>query len=375
MTFTINPAFIAEFFERYQLCLDALPNEWGAEYWEGVPPSNIQNHLSPKAHSLDHLKSLIEGSFWASLEKEEGRCHSLQFVYCNYDLAHRPFVFDSAIPFDPAQVAKLSPAIPKSAAIGVWPGPNNTLGVWGFEPDPSTDSGPCLRVEVLQPGTIIAGCGGPRYFIALLSPDQAGFVDDSLFEPIKRRLDDSTEDLGNDQLGTNKYFQLMRMARAMRSHGHGGTLLVVPADNEDWGASIKWKYRPNSAFKKICEAAVDAIEIPNGHLDLIGQLTAVDGATVITSDLTILGFGAKIDLLNDPDDAVRVSLPLEDSTTEEKTITKLGSTRHQSAARFVRDNKDSIAVVASQDGVVSFIVWDEEASLISVTRHAEWQLR
>jgi DisA bacterial checkpoint controller nucleotide-binding len=96
---------------------------------------------------------------------------------------------------------------------------------------------------------------------------------------------------------------------------------------------------------------------------------------VIARDLTILGFGAKIDCRYDPDKTIRVSEPLEDSQPEEKTISKLDGTRHQSAARFVRDNKDSIAVVASQDGVVSFIAWDKEAGLISVTRHAEWQLR
>src|SRR5262249_19720603 len=99
------------------------------------------------------------------------------------------------------------------------------------------------------------------------------------------------------------------------------------------------------------------------------------GATVIARDMTILGFAEKVDCMYDPDETVQVIEPLEDSEPEEKTISKLGGTRHQSAARFVRENKDSIAVVASQDGVVSFIVWDEEAGLISMTRHAEWQLR
>ena len=34
MIFTIDPEFIAKVFERYQQGLDALPDEWGAEYWE-----------------------------------------------------------------------------------------------------------------------------------------------------------------------------------------------------------------------------------------------------------------------------------------------------------------------------------------------------
>jgi hypothetical protein len=87
MIFTIDPEFIAQVFERYERGLNALPDEWGYEYWEGEIPSEIQGYFSPKAHSLDHMKSLIEESFWASLEKEEGRYHNLQLVYCNYDLA------------------------------------------------------------------------------------------------------------------------------------------------------------------------------------------------------------------------------------------------------------------------------------------------
>ena len=147
MIFTIDHEFIAEVFKRYQQGLDSLPEEWGGEYWEealpsgewgadygeDILPSNLRGYFSPEAHSLDHVKSLIEESFWASLEKEEGRCHNLQLVYCNYDMVDSPFVFDKPIPFDAAQLAKLSPAIPRSAAIGVWPGPDNVLQVWGFE--------------------------------------------------------------------------------------------------------------------------------------------------------------------------------------------------------------------------------------------------
>jgi hypothetical protein len=176
----------------------------------------------------------------------------------------------------------------------------------------------------------------------------------------------------------------------MLTHSHGGTLLIVPAERGSWEKFISWgeePYKARQAFRKpaddvvALEARADNHEALGSYersLRLIGQLTAVDGATVITRDLAVLGFGAKIDSQADPDHLVNVGGPLEDSATERpQPISKLGGTRHQSAARFVRDNKDSIAVVASQDGVLSFVVWDDEAQgggSISVIRHAEWQL-
>jgi len=38
------------------------------------------------------------------------------------------------------------------------------------------------------------------------------------------------------------------------------------------------------------------------------------------------------------------------------------------------DQRDAIAIVASQDGIVSFFAWDKEENRVTVIRHAEFVL-
>jgi hypothetical protein len=87
-------------------------------------------------------------------------------------------------------------------------------------------------------------------------------------------------------------------------------------------------------------------------VDGIADLTAVDGATLITADYQLLAFGAKIVRRNGfPQVAqVIVTEPIEGETRVLAEPAQLGGTRHLSAARFVHDQHDAIALVASQDG-------------------------
>jgi hypothetical protein len=47
---------------------------------------------------------------------------------------------------------------------------------------------------------------------------------------------------------------------------------------------------------------------------------------------------------------------------------ELGGTRHQSAAQFVQDQHDAVALVASQDGRFTVFVWSEGAQLVHAHR-------
>ena len=55
-------------------------------------------------------------------------------------------------------------------------------------------------------------------------------------------------------------------------------------------------------------------------------------------------------------------------------LAELGGTRHQSAAQFVFDQKDAIAIVASQDGRLSVLVWDRSEGKVAVIRPVEFAL-
>jgi DNA integrity scanning protein DisA with diadenylate cyclase activity len=63
-----------------------------------------------------------------------------------------------------------------------------------------------------------------------------------------------------------------------------------------------------------------------------------------------------------------------DAFTGVSDCNQLGGTRHQSAAQFVFDQKDAIAIVASQDGRLSVLGWDRTGGKVIVIRPAEFAL-
>ena len=95
---------------------------------------------------------------------------------------------------------------------------------------------------------------------------------------------------------------------------------------------------------------------------IFAQLTAVDGATLITRELNVVGFGAK--LKNAPNSSEPLKIykidPLDhDEWFMPVELSSLGGMRHQSAARFVHNHHDSLAFVVSQDGNVTAFVWQD----------------
>jgi len=87
-------------------------------------------------------------------------------------------------------------------------------------------------------------------------------------------------------------------------------------------------------------------------VEAVAGLTAVDGATVITSDYELLAFGAKIARRRGADtvEQVIVTEPIEGGVPVLQHPATLGGTRHLSAAQFVHDQRNAVALIASQDG-------------------------
>jgi hypothetical protein len=105
-------------------------------------------------------------------------------------------------------------------------------------------------------------------------------------------------------------------------------------------------------------------------VDAIAGLTAVDGATVITTDYQLLAFGAKIvRRLGSPQVAqVIVTEPIEGGIPLIAEPAQFGGTRHLSAAQFVHDQRDSIALVASQDGRFTAFAWSPGEEAVRANR-------
>jgi DNA integrity scanning protein DisA with diadenylate cyclase activity len=103
-------------------------------------------------------------------------------------------------------------------------------------------------------------------------------------------------------------------------------------------------------------AAFDAEEQLADAADLVAQLTAVDGALVLTSDLRVLGFGAEIVL----DTAVPITAyEVVGSADRVEAWPEVDSQsfgmRHRSALRCVSVSNGVAAFVISQDSSVCFI--------------------
>jgi DNA integrity scanning protein DisA with diadenylate cyclase activity len=102
----------------------------------------------------------------------------------------------------------------------------------------------------------------------------------------------------------------------------------------------------------------------------MASLANVDGALVITRDLSVIGFGAKIAVGGAAPRVVR----LEPGTQAvvQATLEDAGTgMRHQAAVRFADANKDAVALVISQDRHMSVIHWDDKNSSVVILPNAE----
>ena len=103
---------------------------------------------------------------------------------------------------------------------------------------------------------------------------------------------------------------------------------------------------------------------------LSAGLTAVDGATLMTSRYDVLAFGAKIVRRRGQAqiEQMTVTEPVESNTPLVINPTTLGGTRHLSAAQFVHDQRDSVALVAGQDGRFTVFAWSPCIDMVHAHR-------
>jgi hypothetical protein len=371
-TFHVNPHVAARLYERY---ISALSQVHNAPTEDSYLPSPVTSR---------QLQSLIEVSFWASLIQEEGKYHAFSLVLCPQEFTTDSFVFESRVPLEAALLAKLAPAFgPQENSIGVWFDKHGELFIWGFTPSAAIS----LAVRVHEPGQLLVSFDfGVAGFIAFISGSRTEFVDPSNLPSNLRRPE--LEGRRDDHA---------QIAEFMLSLRCGGTLLLVNGESS-WTDSIHQpvafigqpyeKIKNDTLYRdKILKQELNkdpltshqhrsVREDASKSLEVIGKLTAVDGATLVTFDLNVLAFGAKIrakDVDHKPE-RLLISEPFEGSVEREIGLSELGGTRHQSAAQFVFDQKDAIAIVASQDGRLSVLGWDRAEGKVGVIRPAEFAL-
>src|SRR5438876_1012641 len=323
----------------------------------------------PDAATIDRI---VNAAFWASLRREEGREPTISLAYLPPEAAGTALFVERPLPLDPANLTKLSPAVERPGIhLGVWKN-GGDLAVWG-----ATRTIPplCFVVEVIEPGLLVikhrrADPEGKFANVAVLEGEQIKIVD------TEGTLASECPEfvsmlLGFDSVSSQNV--LLPLALSMRAHGHGGSLLVVPHDTASWRKSIvSVPYTVAPPFSKLGDL------VRNGTRDVafkeatdaIGGLTAVDGAVVLSDRWDVLAFGAKIGRTESGPfvEQVLVREPILGHTPIKVPASEVGGTRHLSAALFVHEQRESLALVASQGGRFSVFGWSQRARLVHAYR-------
>jgi hypothetical protein len=329
-----------------------------------------QQNLAP-VPDAQSIEAIVNAAFWASLRREEGYFPKISFVLLPPERTAQPLIFERALPFNPTALTRLAPAVERPGIhLGVWRY-GDELRVWGTA---HVIPRLCFVLEVVEPGLLVIKYRlgeEPSKFInvAVLKGDQVKIVDEaSISQPDCPTLLNSLLGFGSAE----PVNVLVQLAVSMRTHGRGGALLVVPQGSERWRQSILWPV-PYSVSPPFCELAElmrqDArerserpwLEALRRSVDVVAGLTAVDGATLITDQHELLAFGAKIRRREGcaPVEQAMLTEPIVGFTDAIVHPLQLGGTRHLSAAQFVQDQPDSLALVASQDGRFTIFAWSQ----------------
>ncbi|WP_295670886.1 putative sensor domain DACNV-containing protein [uncultured Mucilaginibacter sp.] len=331
------------------------------------------DELAP-APSIGVISSVIDVAFWASLRKEESRSPKISLAYLPPQLAGQPLVFQERILLTPYVLTKLAPAVERSGIhLGIWDDENGDLYVWG-----TTRSIPdcCFVLEVIEPGLLVVKHRRIKGFgkfinVAVLKGDEIKIIDeDSKSLPDCPAMLTSLIDYNSPTGWNDSVNMLVQLAASMRAHGHGGILLVVPKDNDTWRDSIihPITYPVTPAFdelRKLMEQKVSGHDLVhwqeevNRTVENVAGLTAVDGATIINDEMELLAFGAKIGLSSNGGsvEQMLVTEPVIGNIGMVIHPSQNGGTRHLSAAQFVFNQRDAVALVSSQDGRFTVFSW------------------
>jgi Probable sensor domain DACNV len=346
-----------------------------AQGWQDVAPE-------PDVASIE---AIITAAFWASLRREEGRSPTISLAFVPPTVAGEPLTFESWLPLTPASLARLAPAVERPGIhLGVWRDEQSELGVWG-----TTRRLPplCFVLEVVASGLLVIKHRGDSFGkfvnVAVLEGDEVKIVDpDTAKVPDCPKVVASLLGVEVPGIPTKSVNVLVQIAASMRAHHRGGALLLIPAANQTWAESIVTPvlYAVSPPFSEL------ATLVSNGSpsktkryewqedlrraIDALAGLTAVDGATLLNDRYELMAFGAKIMRRQGHPAVERVLLtePVEGSTKTIVNPYQLGGTRHFSAAQFVHDQRDTTALVASQDGRFTIFKWSPNEDLVHAHR-------
>ncbi|MCH9018997.1 MAG: hypothetical protein IIA73_01335 [Proteobacteria bacterium] len=352
-----------------------------------------------QAPGAGNICSVCNTAFWASMQSEEGRSVQAALALMNPTLSpsRSSEVLRLANPIELSShsIAKLSASFPyRRGALAVTFPPRGRPLIWGIVlPKPEHE----WLLEILAPGYIVIR--NAFSIQAAVLPDGSRILFDE-----RSRLEDEWCDLlfsyaKHTAIGRlipfhlrfQFYGFLQELSRAMAEHRRGGSVVIVDPNDHDWKDAVDFTFEFNASEEYLVRPLLDLrkwrdrwsrnqerkrkvegqkrpelVFYPdseperrlNQALRLIGGLTAVDGALVMTTTMHILGYGAKLKTTA-KELSVREWLPFRGYASEPIRMEDISGTRHRSAAQFVFEHPEAIIFVASQDGRFTVFCSDE----------------
>ena len=328
------------------------------------------------------IEAIVNVAFWASLRREEGYVPRVSLAYLPPDQAGHPMLFERPLPLRSDVLAKVAPAVERAGIhLGVWHR-GDDLEVWG-----TTRWIPnvCFVLEIAEPGLLVVkhhrvDQSGKFFNVAMLEGDQVKLIDERA-SGLRAAPAVVSSLVGAGPSAPPRVDVLVELAVSIRAHGRGGALLVVPPVDGTWVESVvrPVPYAVSPPFPHLARLVV---EVPDEArrgvwrgdvrraVEALAGLTAVDGATIVTPDYHLLAFGAKLTRRRGRGTVERVLLtePIEGHTPALVEPARLGGTRHLSAAQFVHDQREAVAMVASQDGRFTLFGWSSDDQHVQAHR-------
>ena len=329
------------------------------------------------------IEAMLDTAFWASLRREEAYAPKISLAFLTPAETHHPLVLERPLPLDPAVLTRVSAAVERPGIhLGV-AYLDGELRVWGTAQAIPVH---CFVVEVIEPGLIVVKHrrsreAGKYVNVVVLEGDRIKVIDERASTmPDCPTLLSTLLGFDSPETWSGSVNVLVQLAVSMRAHRRGGLLIVVPPGTDAWRDSIvqpvAYAARPPfSELTDLLQNGVDAtrlefVESLNRAVDAVAGLTAVDGATLMTSGYAVLAFGAKI--VRRPGqpmvEQMTVTEPIEGNAPIVINPTTFGGTRHLSAAQFVHDQRDSVALVAGQDGRFTVFAWSPCIDMVHAHR-------
>jgi hypothetical protein len=334
--------------------------------------------------------TVLDAAFWASLRREEGYVPRLSIAFASPQQSTHAVVFNQPVPIEPRQLARIAPAVERPGVhLGVSPG--GPLTVWG-----ATRALPrhCCVIEVAEPGLVVIkhhrGDALAKFVnVAVVQGDQIKVIDEHASSlPDCPDLLASLLGFDSPSSWAGSVNVLVQLAVSIRAHRRGGLLLLVPKGTDTWRQSIvqPMGYVVSPPFDELAVLSRAEQAPPSGAsargevrswrddlgraVDEIAGLTAIDGATVLTSDYELLAFGVKVARRRgaEPVEQLTLTEPVIGAEPAVMASTQLGGTRHLAAAQFIHDQRDALALVASQDGGFTVLAWSPCEGMVHAHR-------